>query len=126
MWQFLFINNISFLIFIKSIFKFYSKFYIYYYFHLKLKGLGYRTRRMTKKLYRIYFNRSNYYYLHIPRFVLLKYRTRKFFFISNDKASLKLLILNLLFLKEHIVYRFGGIVYPEQISIIKPGKNKFR
>jgi len=83
-------------------------------------------RKITKKLYRIYFNRSNYYYVHLPKSVLLKYRTRKFFFISLDKIDLKLLILNLLFLKEHIIYRYSGIIYPKQIFLMKPGKNKFR
>lgn len=122
----LFINYFYFISFIKFIFKFYSKYFIYYYFKLKLKGLGYRTRKLSKKLYRIYFNRSNYYYLHIPRLVLLKYRTRRFFFISLDKGILKKLILNLLLLKERIIYRFSGIIYPYQIFLMKPGKNKFR
>src|SRR5688572_21006492 len=122
----LFINKYFFLTFIKFIFKFYSKYFIYYYFNLKLKGLGYRIKKLSKNLIRVYFNRTNYYYVHIPKIILFKYRTRKLFLISIDNISLRLLILNILFLKKYIVYRFDGLIYPKQIFIMKPGKNKFR
>ena len=124
--NFLFINYFFFLAFIKFIFKFYNKYFIYYYFNLKLKGLGYRIKKLSKYLVRIYFNRSNYYYIHIPNTILFKYRTRKLFFISIDNVSLKLLILNMLFLKEYLIYRFNGLIYSRQIYLMKPGKNKFR
>src|SRR5688500_11202754 len=122
----LFINSFFFLTFIKFIFKFYNKCFIYYYFNLKLKGLGYRIKKLSKNLIRIYFNRSNYYYVHIPNTILLKYRTRKSFFISINNASLKLLIYNMLILKKYIIYRFNGLIYSRQIFLMKPGKNKFR
>jgi hypothetical protein len=122
----LFINYFYFLTFIKFIFKFYNKYFIYYFFNLKLKGLGYRIKKLSKKLVRVYFNRSNYYYIHIPHTILFKYRTRKLFFISINNESLKLLIYNILILKDYIIYRFNGLVYSRQIFLMKPGKNKFR
>jgi len=122
----LFINHYYFLTFIKFIFKFYNKYFYYYYFNLKLKGLGYRVKKLSKNLVRVYFNRSNYYYIHIPNTILFKYRTRKLFFISINNESLKLLIYNILILKDSIIYRFSGLVYPRQIFLMKPSKNKFR
>lgn len=43
-----------------------------------------------------------------------------------EKSILKILILNLLLLKERLIYRYNGIIYPKQIFLMKPGKNKFR
>src|ERR1700761_8086135 len=108
-----------------SNFIFFSKFN-FYYFNLKLKGLGYRVFRISKFLIKIFLNRSNFFYMHISSKVLLKYRTRRFFFISTDLGTLKVLVINLLLLKEFIIYRVNGIYYPRQILLIKPGKNKFR
>lgn len=123
---FIFLKKFYYITFIKHLFNFYTIFFLLYFFNLKLKGLGFRVFIVSKNLIKIFLNRSNYYYLHIPKTVLLKYKTRRFFFISNNYNVLKVLILNLLFLKEFIIYRVTGIYYLRQIILIKPGKNKFR
>ena len=122
----LFIYKMFYKYFIKYIFKFYSKFFPFYHFKLKLKGLGFRIRILSKFLIRIYFNRTNYYYMHIPSVVLLKYRTRQLFFLSMNYITLKLSIINMLLLKKHSVYRYNGIIFPKIMLLMKPGKNKFR
>lgn len=124
--KFIFLKKFYFITFIKHFFNFYTCFFCYYYYTLKLKGLGYRIYHITKKLVKIFFNRSNFFYLHIPSSVLLKYRTRKFFFLSTHYNTLKVMILQLLFLKEFIIYRLSGLFYTRQIILVKPGKNKFR
>jgi hypothetical protein len=93
---------------------------------LKLKGLGYRIFQISNKLFKIFLNRSNFFYLHVPATVLLKYRTRRFFFIATQYNILKVMVLRLLFLKEFVVYRVNGIYYTRQILLVKPGKNKYR
>lgn len=123
---FIFLKKIYYITFIKHLFNYYNIFFSLYFFNLKLKGLGFRVFIVTKKLIKIFLNRSNYYYLHIPKSVILKYKTRYFFFLSNNYNDLKVMILNLLFLKEFIIYRVTGIYYLRQIILIKPGKNKFR
>jgi hypothetical protein len=120
------LNKNFFYYFIALILNNYSKFFIFYYFKLKLKGLGYRIRIVTKSLIKIFFNRSNYYYMHIPSTMLFKYKMRRLFFLSIDYVSLKLSIINLLLLKKYLVYRLSGLIYPRQIILMKPGKNKFR
>ena len=124
--NFIFLSRFHYKTFIKHLFNFYDKLFNFYYFNLKLKGLGYRVFRISKFLIKIFLNRSNFFYMHISSKVLLKYRTRRFFFISTDLGTLKVLVINLLLLKEFIIYRVNGIYYPRQILLIKPGKNKFR
>jgi len=124
--KFIFLSRFHYITFIKHLFNFYDKLSSFYYFNLKLKGLGYRVFRISKFLIKIFLNRSNFFYMHISSKILLKYRTRRFFFISTDLGTLKVLIINLLLLKEFIIYRVNGIYYPRQILLIKPGKNKFR
>jgi len=124
--NFIFLSRFHYITFIRHLFNFYDKLSNFYYFNLKLKGLGYRVFRISKFLIKIFLNRSNFFYMHISSKILLKYRTRRFFFISTDLGTLKILVINLLLLKEFIIYRVNGIYYPRQILLIKPGKNKFR
>jgi hypothetical protein len=124
--KYLFLNKFHYITFLKHLFNYYNSFFCYYYYTLKLKGLGYRIFRVSQKLIKIFLNRSNFFYLHIPSSILLKYRTRKFFFLSTNYNTLKVMVLHLLFLKEFVIYRLNGIYYTRQIILIKPGKNKFR
>lgn len=124
--RFIFLKKKFYIGFLKHMFNFYSKFFIFYYFNLKLKGLGFRIMNVTRNLIKIFFNRNNFFYMHIPLCILLKNRTRKLFFISSCNESLSVIILGLLYLKEFIIYRQQGLYYPRQILLIKPGKNKFR
>lgn len=125
-YKFIFVSKFHYKTFIKHLFNFYNYFFSFYYYILKLKGLGYRIFCVSKKLLKIFLNRSNFFYLHVPNSVLLKYKTRRFFFISIKYNILKVMILRLLLLKEFIIYRVNGIYYTRQIILIKPGKNKFR
>ena len=78
----IFLTKFHYITFLKHLFNFYNSFFCFYYYTLKLKGLGYRIFQVTKNLLKIFFNRSNFFYLHIPSSILLKYRTRKFFFLG--------------------------------------------
>lgn len=122
----IFLSKFHYITFLKHLFNFYNNFFCFYYYILKLKGLGYRVFQITASLLKIFFNRSNFFYLHVPASILLKYRTRKFFFVGLHYQALKVMILHLLFLKEFVIYKVNGIFYTRQIILIKPGKNKFR
>jgi hypothetical protein len=125
-YKFIFLKKFFYVSFIKHLFNFYSKCFIFFYFRLKLKGLGYRVFNVTKNLIKIYLNRSNFFYIHMPLCILLKNRTRRLFFISTSKEALSIVIIGILYLKEFVIYRQQGLYYPRQILLIKPGKNKFR
>lgn len=124
--SFIFSNYFYFISFFKHILQFYNKLSSFYYLRLKLKGLGYRIIHISKYLIKMFFNRSNFFYIHLPNTVLFKYKMRRLFFLSTKQVDLKLLMINLLLLKKYIIYRLSGLFYPRQIIILKPGKNKFR
>lgn len=104
----------------------YNKLSSFYYLRLKLKGLGYRIIHVSTFLVKLFFNRSNFFYMHIPKSILFRYKIRRLFFLSTKLVDLRNLMINLLLLKKYIVYRLSGLFYPRQIILLKPGKNKFR
>src|ERR1044072_1259045 len=122
----LFINYFCYISFFKHIIQLYIKLSSFYYLRLKLKGLGYRIIHVSKYLIKIFFNRSNFFYVYIPKTILFRYKIRRLFFLSTKITDLRLLMINLLLLKKYIVYRLSGLFYPRQIILLKPGKNKFR
>src|SRR6185295_12088872 len=124
--KFLFINFFFYLSFIKLLSTYYNKLFTFYFFILKLKGLCFRIRQLSKFLLKIFFNRSNYYYMHISNSIIFKYRTRRLFFFVIFYIHLYLSLLNLIYLKYHLIYTISGILYPNSIFLLKPGKNKFR
>jgi hypothetical protein len=104
----------------------YTKLSSFYYLRLKLKGLGYRIVHISTFLIKIFFNRSNFFYIHIPKTILFRYKIRRLFFLSTKLVDLRVLMINILLLKKYIIYRLSGLFYPRQIILLKPGKNKFR
>jgi len=124
--SFIFFNFFHYITFFKHILQFYNKLSSFYYLRLKLKGLGYRIINISKSLIKFFFNRSNFFYLHVPSTILYKYKIRRLFFLSTRLMDLNILMINLLLLKKYIIYRLSGLFYPRQIIILKPGKNKFR
>jgi len=124
--SFYFFNYFCYISFFKHIVQFYKKLSLFYYLRLKLKGLGYRIIHISKFLIKIFFNRSNFFYVYIPRTILFRYKIRRLFFLSTKLVDLKILMINILLLKKYIIYRLSGLFYPRQIILLKPGKNKFR
>jgi hypothetical protein len=61
-----FLNKFFFYSFFKQFFFIYKIFYKFFYFRLKLKGLGYRIKRMTKKIYRFFLAYNHYFYFFVP------------------------------------------------------------
>lgn len=124
--SFIFINYFHFISFFKHIIQFYNKLSSFYYLKLKLKGLGYRIIHISKFLIKFFFNRNNFFYVHLPNTILFRYKIRRLFFLSTKLMDLKNLMINILLLKKYIIYRLSGLFYPRQIILLKPGKNKFR
>ena len=124
--SFFFYNYFCYISFFKHILQLYNKLSSFYYLRLKLKGLGYRIIHVSTFLVKLFFNRSNFFYMHIPKSILFRYKIRRLFFLSTKLVDLRNLMINLLLLKKYIVYRLSGLFYPRQIILLKPGKNKFR
>src|ERR1700743_137614 len=101
--SFFFYNYFCYISFFKHIMQLYKKLSSFYYLRLKLKGLGYRIMHISKFLVKIFFNRSNYFYMHIPKTILFRYKIRRLFFLSIKLVDLRNLIINLLLLKKYII-----------------------
>jgi hypothetical protein len=119
-------NYFSYISLFKHIVQLYNKLSSFYYLRLKLKGLGYRIVHISKNLIKFFFNRSNFFYMHLPITILFKYKIRRLFFLSTKIMDIRNLMITLLLLKKYIIYRLSGLFYPRQIILLKPGKNKFR
>ena len=76
-----------------------------YFFKLRLRGLGYRIRKMSNSLYRFYFACTNYFYLHVPNEIIFTFKKRRILFFGKDLAKLKVIFVHFLLLKKLIPYR---------------------
>jgi hypothetical protein len=68
----LFLNKFFYLSFIKHFKNNYNYLFNIFSIRLKIKGLGYRIRKITKNLYYFFFNYTNMYYLNLPNNILIK------------------------------------------------------
>lgn len=126
-------ENYFSLLFLKSNFyyNFFRKFIvnlksnlILYFIKLKLRGLGFRAIKIGKNILRFYFIMVNFFYIHIPKEIILKIKKRKLFFLSLNLQKLKVFMKGINLLKKIIVYRFRGLSYPKKIYLSKKGKRK--
>lgn len=87
-----------------------------------MKGLGYRVRRLSKYLYRFYFTKTNYIYLHLPQNIYIYLRKRRMFLVSRDKGLLHHFVKQILALHRPSPYNRRGFVFPRYLRRRKPGK----
>jgi hypothetical protein len=96
-----------------------------YFCKLRLKGLGFRALKITKGLYRFFFNQTNFFYFFAPSSILIIFKKRVLFFFGINFNILRITIAHLLLLKQLTMYRTRGLIYTRQIRILKPGKKRF-
>lgn len=121
----LFINKFLFFSLIRHFFVLYKRLYYIFSIRLKIRGLGYRIRKISDNLYYFFFNYTNMYYFYIPNNVLFKWYKKRAILISSNFFLLKLLFSHILLLKKIGPYRLRGLRYPRQIIFIKKGGKKF-
>lgn len=97
----------------------------FYYFKLKVRGLGYRIKRITQRLFRFFMGTTNFFFFHVPKDILVRARRRRMLLISYNKASLNLVFSHLLLLKRLVPYQLRGVFFPKQVILLKPGKKRF-
>jgi hypothetical protein len=120
----LFVKRFLFLSFYKHLLFFYKSLFKFNFARLRLKGLGFRIKKITKNLFRFFFNLSNFFYFYVPQNLLFSVKRKRFLLISNNLDLLKKVLAHLLLLKKLSVYRTRGFVYPRQIIQLKIGKKK--
>lgn len=120
--SFLFLKNIFLASFFSQFISAYKQMFLFNFIKLKIKGLGYRIKRVCSSLFRFFFGSTNFFYFHVPSNVLVKVKKRRIILLSNNLVILKILLAHLLLLKKLSVYRVRGLVYPRQIIMLKIGK----
>lgn len=123
--RFILTSYISFKAFITNLAKIEINLFQFFFFKLKLRGLGFKVRKVTSSLTKFFFTSTNFFYLHSPNNFLVKLKKKKLFFMSNSLCTLKSIMVILLMLKKLIVYKLRGLFYPRQIILMKPGKKRF-
>jgi len=121
--SFLFINKKSFLTFVSNFLFFYNKFFRFYFFKLRLRGLGYRIKKITKKLYRFFFAFNHYFYFHISKDIFFKHRRRNLIVLSHNLVKLNDIFSHLLMLKKIDFYeRNNTFIVSRKILFFKKRK----
>jgi hypothetical protein len=123
--SFLFKNTFFFKSFFSHFLFLFRSLHTYFFFKLKVRGLGYRIRGLAKNLFRFFLGTTNYLFFHVPSNILVRVRRRKMLLVANDLSLLRLIFVNLLLLKKLIPYQLRGIFFPKQIILLKSGKKSF-
>lgn len=103
----------------------YKNLNVFFYTKLKLRGLGFRFRRLFPKFYRAFIGYTNYIYIHCPENFVFKIRRLRVFILVNDLNRLRTIVVHFLLLRELSPYKLSGIFFPRQIILLKPGKKRF-
>lgn len=116
----IFLNKFFFITCIKQIYYFYTFFYKFYFFRLKLKGLGYRIKKITKKIYRFFMAYNHFFYLYIPKNIYIWNKKRNLLVLSLDKIKLNNFFFQLIYLKKIDFYeKTKSFIIPNKILFIK-------
>lgn len=89
---------------------------------LRIRGLGYRIRRFSSHLYRFYFTKTNFIYVHVAVSILIRLRKRRIIILSSNYPNLRSLLVGILLLKSTGPYNRRGFVYPRRMLFLKKGK----
>lgn len=120
--SFIFLKNFFYSSFFSQFISSYKQLFLFNFIKLRIKGLGYRIKKIGSYLFRFFFGSTNFFYFHVPFNVLVKVKKRRLILLSNNLVILKTLLAHLLLLKKLSVYRVRGLVYPRQIITLKIGK----
>lgn len=118
--NFIFLNKWFFSTFLKQFFCFYKIFYKMFFFRIKLKGLGYRIKKITSKLYRFFIAYNHYIYFYVCSNIFIWTKKRNLLAVSFDKMKLNDLFSHLLLLKKmDFREKTNAFIVPKKILYIK-------
>lgn len=121
--KYLFLNKNFYNNFLNNFLFFFNKFYRFFFFRLRLRGLGYRIRKITKKLYRFFFAFNHFFYFHVSKDVFFKHRRRHLIIFSNNLVKLNDIFSHLLLLKKLDFYeRNNTFIISRKILFFKKRK----
>ena len=120
---FLFLNKFNFFSIYKQFIRFYNMLYKFFFFKLRLRGLGYRIKNISKYLYRFFFAFNHYFYFYISNDIFVRHYKRNMLIFSNNKQKLNDIFIHLLLLKKLDFYeRTNSFIVLNKILLLKKRK----
>lgn len=122
-YNFLFIKKNNYYSILKQFLNFYKNLVKMFFFKLRLRGLGYRIKKISMKLYRFFFGVKHYFYFHISNDIFVKHRHRNIFIFSNNLSKLNDIFSHLLLLKKLDFYeRNNSFIISHKVLFFKKRK----
>lgn len=113
---------------IRNIFSFFkfgiSSVTLGYYIFIDLIGLGYKIKKITSNIFRLYVGQSHYIYIFVPVDVLFWSYQNKITMFSIYADKLFSVSTNIMLLRKLNAYKLRGLMRPGQIVILKEGKQR--
>jgi len=121
--NFIYLNKFFFTNITRQLLNYFSIYAKFYFFKLRLRGLGYKLKKYAIKLYRFFFAYNHYFYFHVPKDIFVKNRKRTLLVFGNNKAKLNDIFSHLLLLKKLDLYdRNNSFIVSRQIKFFKKRK----
>jgi hypothetical protein len=113
----------NFLINFKYLINLYLNFFKVFFFKLKLRGLGYRIKKISVNVFRFFFAFNHFFYFFCPINMVIKYKKRYLLLLSSTKSKLNNIFSHLLIIKKLDFYkRHNSFLVANQILYIKKKK----
>lgn len=120
---FLFTSKAFFTSFVKHFMVMHNSISKLFYFKVKLRGLGYRIRKLSKHFLRFFFARNHYYYFNMPQGLFVKQKIKTLLVVASDKAKLNNVFSQLLILKKMDMYdKTNSFLVKNKIFFLKKRK----
>ena len=105
------------------ILSYYKKSFKFFFFRLRLRGLGYKIKKFAKKFYRFFFGINHYFYLNVPYDIVVKRRRRTLLVFSLNLQKLNDFFTHLLLVKKLDLYeRANSFIVAKKILFLKKRK----
>ena len=122
--SFLFLNNFFFYSFKKQVILLSMRLKLFFFFKLRIRGLGFRVRNISNVIYYFFFNYTNFFYLYPPQLLLIRIYKKRILLLSFNWFLLKLVLSHILLLRKMGPYNFLGLRYKRQIILLKKSGKK--
>ena len=120
--KFLFTTKFFFNSFFSNFKRAYFNLFYFNFLKLKIKGLGYRGKKIYNKFFKFFFSSTNFFYFYVPKSIFFRVKKKQILCVSNDYKTLKIIFHHMFLLNKISVYRVRGLTQPKQIINLKIGK----
>jgi hypothetical protein len=121
--NFIYLKRVSYFNVLRHLLNNFGTYNKFFFFRIRLRGLGYKLEKYATKLYRFFFAYNHYFYFHVPTDIFIKNRKRTLLAFSNSKSKLNDVFSHLLLLKKLDLYeRNNSFIVSKQIKFFKKRK----